>query len=153
MPARNNSLREAAGAIGLTPAGLKQFLMVTLASPSTAEQLDHWYVRYAEPQDNPVEFEDPKAALTYLVELVPPASRKQLGRRLLETVAQGFDAGGRAYPDWLVELQGLYEIDQKAVVAGEHRSAMGKYAHLGWSSDDYARRKQDEIDLEDGRAA
>lgn len=30
-------------------------------------------------------------------------------------------------------------------------SAMGKYAHLNWSSEDYARRKQEEIDLEDRR--
>lgn len=37
--------------------------------------------------------------------------------------------------------------------ATQRPSAMGKYAHLNWSSDDYARRKQEEIDLEDGGAA
>ena len=34
-----------------------------------------------------------------------------------------------------------------------HPSAMGKYAHLNISSDDYARRKQEEIDFEDGGTA
>jgi hypothetical protein len=37
--------------------------------------------------------------------------------------------------------------------SAERPSAIGKYAHLNISSDDYARRKQEEIDLEDGRAA
>lgn len=32
-------------------------------------------------------------------------------------------------------------------------SAFGKYAHVPGTSDDFARRKQEEIDREDGRAA
>jgi hypothetical protein len=153
MPAHNTSLREAAGAVGLTPAGLKQFLLLTLTSPSTAEQLDHWYVRYVEEQDDPIAFDDPKAALNYLVEALPPSKRKELGRQILDAVARGYDADGKAYPEWLVELQLLYEADRVTGSAVARRSAMGKYAHLNTSSEGYARRKQDEIDLEDGRAA
>lgn len=153
MPAPDNSLREAAGAIGLTPAGLKQILLVTFTSPSTVEQLDQWYVRHTAPQDNPVRFEDPKAALNFLVELLPPSSRRQAGKELLEVLVRECDANGMPYPEWLLELQVLYEADQTTGSAGTRRSAMGKYAHLNWSSEDYARRKQDEIDLEDGRAA
>jgi hypothetical protein len=156
MPVHDTSLREAAGAIGLTTAGLKQFLLVTLTSPDTAEQLDDWYARHAESagsKEDPAAFEDPKAALNYLVEALPPGKRQELGRQILQTVARGYDASGKQYPEWLIELRELYEADQKASSAGQRRSAMGKYAHLNWSSEDYARRKQEEIDLEDGRAA
>jgi hypothetical protein len=153
MRAHNHSLREAAGAIGLTPAGLKQILLVTLKSPSTVEQLDQWYVRHTEPHDDPVQFEDPKAALDFLVELLPPPSRRRFGRKLLEVLVRECDASGVPYPEWLLELQVLYEADQATGSAGTRRSAMGKYAHLNTSSEDYALRKQEEIDLEDGRAA
>jgi hypothetical protein len=153
MRAHDNSLREAAGALGLTPAGLKQFLLVSSASPSTAERLDEWYLRFAGAQDNPVDFDDPKAALNFLVETVPPSKRREAGRRLLEVLARGYDADATPYPEWLLELQVLYEVDQANSSAGVRRSAMGKYAHLNTSSEDYARRKQEEIDLEDGRAA
>jgi hypothetical protein len=36
--------------------------------------------------------------------------------------------------------------------ASERPSALGKYAHLPWSSDDFARWKQAEIDREDRRS-
>jgi hypothetical protein len=153
MRAHDTSLREAAGAIGLTPAGLKQVLLVTLASPGTVERLDRWYVRHAEPQDNPVAFEDPKAALNYLVESVPPGRRREVARKMLAVLARGCDAAGQPYPEWLLELQALYEADQETGSAAARPSAMGKYAHLNTSSDDYARRKQEDIDLEDGKAA
>lgn len=153
MRAHNHSLREAAGAIGLTPAGLKQVLVGTLRSPGTVEQLDQWYVRHAEPQDSPVRFEDPKAALNFVVELLPPTSRREFGKKLLEVLVRECDASGMPYPEWLLELQVLYEADQATGSAGTRRSALGKYAHLSTSSEDYARRKQEEIDLEDGRAA
>jgi hypothetical protein len=156
MPAHDTSLRDAAGAIGFTPAGLKEFLLVTLTSPATAEQLDDWYVRHAEPteaKEAALPFDDPKSAFSFLVEALPPDKRQELGRQILEAVARGYDISGKPYPDWLLELQELYEADQKASAAGGRRSAMGKYAHLNWSSEDYARRKQEEIDLEDGSAS
>jgi hypothetical protein len=153
MSAHNHSLREAAGAVGLTPAGLKQFLQGALASPSTAERLDDWYLRFAGAKDSPVDFDDPKAALNFLVEAVPPSKRREAGRRLLEVLARSYDADATPYPEWLLELRVLYEIDQPTISAAVRRSAMGKYAHLNTSSEDFARRKQEEIDLEDGRAA
>jgi hypothetical protein len=153
MGADNHSLREAAGAIGLTPAGLKQILLGTFTSPGTVEQLDQWYVRHTEPQDNPVRFEDPKAALKFLVELLPPSSRRQAGRALLEVLVRECDATGMPHPEWLLELKVLYEADHGTTSAMTRPGAMGKYAHLNTSSEDYARRKQEEIDLEDGRAA
>jgi hypothetical protein len=153
MRVHDTSLRAAAGAIGLTPAGLKQFLRVTLTSPRTAEQLDDWYVRYAEAQDNPVEFDDPKAALDFLVEALPPTKRRDVARQMLRVLARACDTAGEPYPEWLLELQVLYEADRVTEPVGVRRSALGKYAHLSWSSEDYARRKQEEIELEDGRAA
>ena len=154
MGGNDTSLRDAAGAIGLTPAGLKQFLMGTLTSPKAVEQLDRWYVRHAGAHGDFTELDDPRAALNYLIQGLPPAKRRELARDVLATVARGYDQAENQYPDWLVELQDLYAVDRAEVDASQgRRSARGKYAHLNWSSEDYARRKQDEIDLEDGRAA
>jgi hypothetical protein len=154
MAERDTSLRDAAGAIGLTPAGFKQFLLGSLTSQSAAAQLDRWYARYAAAQGEPVEFDDPRAALTYLMQGLPPAKRRALARDVLGAVARGYDESGKLYPEWLVELHALYAVDHaETSVVRVRRSAMGKYAHLNWSSEDYARRKQDDIDLEDGEAA
>lgn len=153
MRVHDTSLRDAAGAIGLTPAGLKQFLRVTLTSPRTSEQLDDWYVRYAGAQDDPVDFDDPRAALDFLVEALPRDRRRDVARQMLGVLARACDTAGQPYPEWLLELQVLYEGDRVTEPARVRRSALGKYAHLSWSSEDYARRKQEEIDLEDGSAA
>lgn len=154
MRPHDTSLREAVGAIGFTPAGLKQFLMATLTSPRSVEQLDAWYARYVGPHDDAAGLNDPRAALNYLVRGLPSGKRREFARQVLTAVARGYDESGETYPQWLVELQTLYAGDSvETGSGGTRRSAMGKYAHLDWSSDDYARRKQDEIDLEDGRAA
>lgn len=153
MAEKDTSLRDAAGAIGLTPAGFKQFLLGTLTSQKAAAQLDRWYARYAAAEGGPVDFDDPRAALNYLMQGLPPAKRRELARRVLAAVARGFDDAGNSYPQWLLELQALYAVDTAEVHGTGRRSAMGKYAHLDWSSEDYARRKQEDIDLEDGRAA
>lgn len=47
----------------------------------------------------------------------------------------------------------LRELSGSNIVAPARQSAFGKYAHILGNSDDFARRKQEEIDLEDGRAA
>jgi hypothetical protein len=77
-------------------------------------------------------------------------------QRLQPTADGGVDGmliDGDTLLVWEVKHTPVETSSNGSPVRAERPSAMGKYAHLKWSSDDYARRKQEEIDLEDGRAA
>jgi hypothetical protein len=152
--AENTSLRNVAREIGMSPTGLKKFLQGTAPYSPTLRRLRSWYVQYAAVQSGQVQLEDASAAINVLLHDLAPAARRRMARRVIDALALGYDETGKDSPVWLSDLQARYAGEEADVTPPATRpSAMGKYAHLNTSSEDYARRKQEEIDLEDGRAA
>jgi hypothetical protein len=110
-----------------------------------------------QPESNPLS----EAVRELLAEQsVDPNEFGRLVGALVQSVQPGKDGGvdgvlvegGRT---WILQAKEHRVSEPSGVRRGsvERPSAMGKYAHLNWSSDGYARRKQEEIDLEDGGAA
>jgi hypothetical protein len=152
--AENTSLRNVAREIGMSPTGLKKFLQGTAPYSPTLRRLRTWYVQYAAVQGGQVQLEDASAAINVLLHDVAPAARRRMAGRVIDALALGYDEAGMDSPVWLSDLQARYAGEEADVTPLDTRpSAMGKYAHLDTSSDDYARRKQGEIEMEDGRAA
>jgi hypothetical protein len=150
----NTSLRNVAREIGMSPAGLKKFLQGTAPHSPTLRRLRNWYVQYVAASAGDVSEPDASAALAVLVHDLTPDARRRIAGEVLDTLARGYETSGKTRPDWFSGLRAQYggeEVGSEPVSA--RRSAFGKYAHISGSSDDFARRKQAEIDLEDGRAA
>ncbi|HEX2080499.1 MAG TPA: hypothetical protein VHG08_22540 [Longimicrobium sp.] len=151
--AENTSLRKVARDIGMSPSGLKKFLEGAAPYSPTRRRLHRWYVQHSGVQHGQVEFPEANAALHVLVHDLTPDSRRRTASRMIECLRLGYRESGKAAPKWVSELR---ETNGNHLPAGEAEasrpSAMGKYAHLSWSSEEYARSKQDEIELEDGRA-
>lgn len=102
----NTSLRSVAREIGMSPTGLKKFLLGTAPYSPTLRRLRNWYVQYAAVQGGAVELEDAWAALSVLVHDLPPEPKRDAAGCLLECVGRGYDRAGRARPGWLGELRG-----------------------------------------------
>lgn len=89
--------------------------------------------------------------------------RAQLADRMLRMIRSLLSDGARSEADIerLRQLEALLarwarEGNPQAAPGDEDArrpSARGKYAHIPGTSEDFARRKQEEIDREDGRAA
>lgn len=108
----NTSLRSVAREIGMSPTGLKKFLLGTAPYSPTLRRLRNWYVQYAAVQGGAVELEDAWAALSVLVHDLPPEPRRDAAGCLLECVGRGYDQAGRARPGWLGDLRGRMEAAQ-----------------------------------------
>lgn len=152
--AENTSLRNVAREIGMSATGLKKFLLGTAPYTPTLRRLRSWYVQYAAVQSGEVQLEDASAAINVLLHDLPPAARRRMASRMIDALALGYLETGKDRPGWLSDLQSRHAGEEEdATPTATHPVAMGKHAHLNTSSEDYARRKQEEIDVEDGRAA
>ena len=101
----STSLRGVAREIGMSPTGLKKFLSGTAPYTPTLKRLRKWYVRHAALPTGQVGQHDASAALAVLTHDLPPDARRETLGRLLDSLARGYDAAGRARPDWLAELR------------------------------------------------
>lgn len=150
----NTSLRDVAREIGMSPTGLKKFLHGASPYAATLRRLRSWYVQYAAVRQDSLGLEDAYTAVNVLGHDLTPEACRIMAARVAEAVAGGYTDSGKEVPNWLAELRARFETAGSISTSpGARPSAMGKYAHLKWSSEDYARRKHEEIDLEDGRAA
>lgn len=104
----NTSLRSVAREIGMSPTGLKKFLLGTAPYSPTLRRLRNWYVQYAAVQQGHVGLEDAYAALNVLVHDLPPDPRRETAACLLECVARGYEQGGKAQPGWMAELRSRF---------------------------------------------
>lgn len=100
----NTSLRSVAREIGMSPTGLKKFLLGTAPYSPTVRRLRSWYVQYGAVQGGHVGRHDASAALSVLMHDLPPEPRQSTVGCLLECVGRGYDQAGRARPAWLAEL-------------------------------------------------
>jgi hypothetical protein len=101
----NTSLRNVAREIGMSPTGLKKFLLGTAPYSPTLRRLRQWYLRYAAVPGEGVALQDAMAALDVLVHDLPPEPRRETAGCLLDCMGRGYDRSGRARPGWVAELR------------------------------------------------
>lgn len=144
----NTSLRRVAREIGMSPTGLKKFLQGTAPYSPTLHRLRNWYIRSRADEEGHVDMADASAALSVLLHDLAPGARSEVAHRILESLGDGYVTSGKAHPSWLPGM--LSHLEAPAPPVDQQRpSAYGKYAHIAGTSEDFARLKQAEIDLED----
>jgi hypothetical protein len=106
------SLRAVAREIGITPMGLRYFLLSQGKQQArTVRKLNEWYVRRM--ATRPPEGEDEaRAALTVLAGYYPQALRFRALTRFLDSMEREFRDSGMEPPPWLERLR--TEIQQDA---------------------------------------
>jgi hypothetical protein len=104
----STSLRGVAREIGMSPTGLKKFLMGTAPYSPTLRRLRRWYLQYAALPSAEVTYHDASAALVVLTHDLPPDPRREASDCVLDCLARGYDATGRSRPRWVAELRAEY---------------------------------------------
>ena len=107
-----SSLRRVAREIGMSPTGLKKFLLGTAPYSPTLRRLRKWYLQYGGDHAGAVNQEEVGHALAVLTQDLPPGARRMATDRVLDSLGQGYDVSGRERPRWVAELR-----------AGRQRSA------------------------------
>ena len=101
----HTSLRGVAREIGMSPTGLKKFLLGTAPYSPTLRRLRRWYVHHAELPSGELEHRDAEAAIALLTHDLPAASRRETVECVLDCLGRGYDASGRPRPRWVEELR------------------------------------------------
>ena len=104
----NTSLRGVAREIGMSPTGLKKFLMGTAPYSPTLRRLRKWYLQYAALPTAEVTYHDASAALVVLMHDLSPDTRRGAADCLLECMERSYDQAGRSRPRWVAELRAEY---------------------------------------------
>jgi len=104
----NTSLRGVAREIGMSPTGLKKFLMGTAPYSPTLRRLRKWYLQYAALPSAEVTYQDASAALVVITHDLSPDPRREVSDCVLDCLARGYDATGRSRPRWVAELRAEY---------------------------------------------
>ena len=99
------SLRRVAREIGITPMGLRYFLLKQGEQQArTIRKLNEWYVRRM--ATRPPEGEDEaRAALTILAGFYPQAERFRVLNGFLDSMEREFRDSGMEAPEWLARLR------------------------------------------------
>ena len=104
----NTSLRGVAREIGMSPTGLKKFLLGTAPYSPTLRRLRKWYIQHAALPTGEVSYQDASAALAVLTHDLPPEPRREAADCVLDCLAKGYDSSGRGRPRWVAELRAQY---------------------------------------------
>jgi hypothetical protein len=104
----NTSLRRVAREIGMSPTGLKKFLLGTAPYSPTLRRLRKWYLQHAAIPTGEVQREDASAALAVLTHDLAPDPKAVAAGEMLDTLVRGYDATGRTRPRWVAELRAEY---------------------------------------------
>ncbi|MFL5539593.1 MAG: hypothetical protein ACJ8J0_11410 [Longimicrobiaceae bacterium] len=102
---QQTSLRGVAREIGMSPTGLKKFLVGTSPYAPTLRRLRRWYVHHAALTTGEVEYEDASAAIAVLTHDLPGEPRREAADCVLDCLGRGYDATGRARPRWVAQLR------------------------------------------------
>jgi len=101
----HTSLRGVAREIGMSPTGLKKFLLGTAPYSPTLRRLRKWYVHHAALPAGEVEYQDAEAAIAVLTQDLPGEPRRETAECVLDCLGRGYDATGRARPRWVDALR------------------------------------------------
>lgn len=99
------SLRGAAREIGLSPTGLKKFLMGTSPYSTTLRRLRRWYLEHGATAGGELTYEAASAALSVLCFDFDRDTGVAEKRVLLLNLAAAYDLLGREPPAWIARLQ------------------------------------------------
>jgi hypothetical protein len=102
------SLRGVAREIGMSPTGLKKFLLGTAPYSPTLRRLRRWYLSHAALPVGEVASVDAENAVAVLTFDLPGDLRRQAADRVLVALGEAYDASGRARPRWVAELRVQY---------------------------------------------
>jgi hypothetical protein len=107
------SLRAVAREVGITPMGLRSFLL-NGGKPQarTVRKLNEWYVRRMATR-RPEGEDEARAALTILAGYYPQAQRFRVLTRFLDSMEQEFRESGVQPPGWLSTLRDEIKRDEK----------------------------------------
>lgn len=93
--------------VGLSAPSIRAFAGGTNPRPSTVRKLTAWYVRYRRRADGgALDGETAAAAVSLLLEHVPPRAREQLHAELYEWLDRRSDEVRAPTPDWMREALG-----------------------------------------------
>ncbi len=101
----NTSLRGVAREIGMSPTGLKKFLLGTAPYSPTLRRLRRWYLQHSALPTGEVSYHDASAALVVLIHDLQPEPRREASDCLLDCLERAYDASGRSRPRWLADLR------------------------------------------------
>ncbi|HEU0055337.1 MAG TPA: hypothetical protein VFQ39_19250 [Longimicrobium sp.] len=104
----NTSLRRVAREIGMSPTGLKKFLMGTAPYSPTLRRLRKWYLQHAAIPAGEVGHQDASAALAVLTHDLAPDPKQAALNEILDSLVRGYEATGRTRPRWVNELRAEY---------------------------------------------
>jgi hypothetical protein len=103
------SLRQVAREVGMSPTGLQKVLDGARPYSATRRKLERWYVRETAQYPGSFSAGSAFAALSVLVQDLPPGRRKDVLARLVSDLREGYAAAGPPIPSWVDELQPLVE--------------------------------------------
>jgi len=101
----HTSLRGVAREIGMSPTGLKKFLLGTAPYSPTLRRLRKWHVHHAGTPAGEVEQHDAEAAIAVLTHALPAEPRRATAECVLDCLGRGYEAAGHARPTWVAELR------------------------------------------------
>lgn len=104
----NTSLRGVAREIGMSPTGLKKFLLGTAPYSPTLRRLRKWYLQHAAVPTGEVTYQDASAALLVLTHDLSPDPKRQATDCILDCLTAAYEASGRSRPRWIAELRAEY---------------------------------------------
>lgn len=112
----STSLRGVAREIGMSPTGLKKFLLGTAPYSPTIRRLRKWYVQHAALPTGEVSYHDASAALSVLTHDLPPEPRRDAADCVLDCLGKSYDSTGRSRPRWVAELRVEYGEPREAEI-------------------------------------
>ncbi len=104
----NTSLRGVAREIGMSPTGLKKFLLGTAPYSPTLRRLRKWYLQHASLPTGEVSYQDASAALVVFTHDLQPEPRREASDCILDCLERGYEQSGRSVPRWVAELRAEY---------------------------------------------
>jgi hypothetical protein len=104
----STSLRGVAREIGMSPTGLKKFLMGTDPYSPTVRRLRKWYLHHTALPTGEVSIHDASAAVVVLLNDLQPEPRRDASDALLDALERAYDASGRPRPRWITELRAQF---------------------------------------------
>lgn len=108
----NTSLRSVAREIGMSPTGLKKFLLGTAPYSPTLRRLRNWYVEVQSKEPGAVTtLEGAAAAVNLLVRDLPEREQREVVAGIVEAITDGYIAAAKQGPLWLGEMLALYSLE------------------------------------------